>query len=361
MNILFFDQPGADEAAIYGGKAASLGRLAATAQVPPGFSIPADAYRSWLESDAREIPDAIAVEIRHAYAALEVKSDTKKVAVAVRSSAIDEDGAGDSFAGLHDTYLNIRGIDAVIESVVDCWRSLRNQRAMEYRESRGFDASSAAMGVVVQQLVNTDVSAVAFSANPITGNPDEIVINANYGLGEAVVSGITTPDTVVVRKFDHGQQSLSLGAKEVMTVRTDAGTNERDTPRILRDQPALSREQATAIADLALLLEDHHGWPVDVECAIQDSNIFLLQCRPITTLPADLPFQRDSTPAGSNALGAEDQEVSHRRRESQPIPVPDDFQFEWDDPADAKLTFTHDSAFRLDQETLLGCWRVRGI
>jgi pyruvate,water dikinase len=226
----------------------------------------------------------LATAIGKAYETLEEKCGVKDVPVAVRSSAIDEDGAADSFAGLHDTYLNIRGVNEVVEAIIRCWESLQNERAQEYREARSLDSASALMGVVVQQLVNADISAVAFSANPITGSRDEIVINANYGLGEAVVSGATTPDTIIVSKTDHRIQTLSIGAKEVMTVRTEDGTTEKSTPRIMRNQPSLTPEQAASIADLVALMEDHHGWPVDLEVAIQGTDIFLLQCRPITTL-----------------------------------------------------------------------------
>ena len=230
------------------------------------------------------MPEDLAAEIRVAYASLEETSGIPDLPVAVRSSAVDEDGSGDSFAGLHDTYLNIRGAESVIGAVIKCWRSLTNERALEYRTAKGLGAGSALMGVVIQQLVFADVSAVAFSANPISGDRTEIVINANYGLGEAVVSGETTPDTIIVNKNDLQQQALTIGSKEVMTVRTEQGTAEKSVPRIMRDQPVLTSEQAADIAKLAQRLEDQHGWPVDLECAIHGANLYLLQCRPITTL-----------------------------------------------------------------------------
>ena len=230
------------------------------------------------------MPEDIGGEVRRSYSAIEDLSGTRNVPVAVRSSAVDEDGAGDSFAGIHDTYLNVRGPEAVIDAVIKCWRSLSNERAAEYRNARGLNGGPAVMGVAVQQLVFADVSAVAFSANPVTGDQTEIVINANYGLGEAVVSGAATPDTIVIKKADLTHQALTIGSKEVMTVRTEDGTAEKAVPRIMRAMPALTTEQAMEIAKLALRLEELCGWPVDVECAIQDSRLFLLQCRPITTL-----------------------------------------------------------------------------
>ena len=284
MNVLFFTEPGADDASKCGGKAASLGRLANVASVPPGFCITVDAYREWERSGASDVPAGLKEEIKQAYARLEDESGVPNLAVAVRSSAVDEDGKGDSFAGLHDTYLNITGADAVIAATVDCWASLKNERAQDYRRSRGLDIESAVMGVAVQQLVFADVSAVAFSANPVTGNREEVLINANYGLGEAVVSGATTPDTIVVDKSGMAVSQMSIGSKEVMTVRTSDGTTEKSTPRVMRDLPVLKDPQVTEIAELAVQLEQHHGWPIDLECAIKGDDLYLLQCRPVTTL-----------------------------------------------------------------------------
>jgi pyruvate,water dikinase len=206
------------------------------------------------------------------------------VPVAVRSSAVDEDGIGESFAGLHDTFLNVVGAEAVVEAVIKCWRSLGNEQAIEYRKNNGLEIDSAAMGVVVQQLVFADVSAVAFSANPVNNSRDEVLINANYGLGEAVVSGLTTPDSIVIDRNDLSQQAVTIGAKETMTVRTEDGTAEKPVPRIMQGMAVLTEEQATEIAELVVNLEIHNGWPVDVELAIHDSQLYLLQCRPITTL-----------------------------------------------------------------------------
>lgn len=161
---------------------------------------------------------------------------------------------------------------------------LGNEQAIEYRKNNGLEIDSAAMSVVVQQLVFADVSAVAFSANPINGARDEVVINANYGLGEAVVSGLTTPDTIIIDRNNLSKQAVSIGAKESMTVRTENGTEEKPVPRIMQGMAVLTEEQATEIAELVVNLENHNGWPVDVELAIQDSQLYLLQCRPITTL-----------------------------------------------------------------------------
>lgn len=286
LTSLWLDHPEARKIELVGGKAASLATLASVKRVPPGFCLSARAYEVWGaealngSGPARELCDAV----HRMYSELESRTGADGVPVAVRSSAIDEDGSGDSFAGLHDTYLNIAGSDAVTAAIVKCWASLTSQRALDYRKSKGLDIVSARMGVVVQQLVPADVSAVVFSANPVTGNTNEALINANYGLGESVVSGLATPDTITVQKSDLSRQSVVIGAKEFMSVRTDSGTEEIPVPRIMQSQPALSTEQVCEIAQLAIDLERHCGWPVDVECAIHNSTLYLLQCRPITTL-----------------------------------------------------------------------------
>lgn len=284
MTLCFFKDPDASDATLYGGKAASLGRLASANRIPSGFCLSVDSYQQWATAGSAEMPADLDSEIRQAYAELEKSCGVTDVPVAVRSSAVDEDGTGESFAGLHDTFLNVVGAEAVIDSVIKCWQSLKNPHALEYRASKGLDAESALMGVVVQQLVFADVSAVVFSANPISGDRSEVVINANYGLGEAVVSGAATPDTIIVKKENLSEQTLNIGAKEQMTVRTASGTAEANVPRMMRAEPALTNEQAAEMAQLAIDLEARNGWPVDVECALHASQLFLLQCRPITTL-----------------------------------------------------------------------------
>jgi phosphoenolpyruvate synthase/pyruvate phosphate dikinase len=284
VTLAFFDDPGADNVDMFGGKAASLAKLGSAGRIPPGFSLSVDEFKKWVDSGSGDMPDDVAAEIKQSYSALERLCSVIDVPVAVRSSAVDEDGIGESFAGLHDTFLNVIGAEAVVEAIIKCWRSLGNEQTIEYRKNNGLEIDSAAMVVVVQQLVFADVSAVAFSANPVSGSRDEVLINANYGLGEAVVSGLTTPDSIIIDRNDLSKQTLTIGAKEKMTVRTDGGTEEKSVPRMMQAMPVLTEEQAAEIAQLVVNLENHNGWPVDVECAIHDSQLYLLQCRPITTL-----------------------------------------------------------------------------
>jgi pyruvate,water dikinase len=203
---------------------------------------------------------------------------------AVRSSAVDEDGTTASFAGQHETYLNIVGADAIVQSIILCWESARSERALEYRRQQGLSVKRPQLAVLVQQLVASDVSAVVFSANPITGNRDEVMINASWGLGESIVGGTVTPDAFIVRKSDLAITSRIIADKQHMTVSTPGGTHEVDVPRFLRAQASLNDEQIVEMAKLALTLEGTMEHAVDVECAYASGELYLLQCRPITTL-----------------------------------------------------------------------------
>ncbi len=263
--------------ALVGGKAASLSRLAARYPVPAGFAIVA------LPAST-EITAVLASAIRGAYDELGRRTGTREPVVAVRSSAIDEDGVGSSFAGQHDTYLNIRGADAVVDAVERCLRSGQSSVATAYRDARGLSADDVQVAVLVQLLVDADCAAVAFSANPVTGSHEEIVINSNWGLGESIVSGLATPDMFVVEKATRGIAHRELGAKEEMTVRDANGTAEVEPSTDQQQSFSLTDVQVLAIADLTLALEVEHGRPVDVECAIAAGELLLLQCRPITTL-----------------------------------------------------------------------------
>ena len=278
MAILWLGDAGCHADELVGGKAATLSRLAAQFPVPDGFAISAVS-----SSIAGAEADAIAPAVLDAYAELERRVGQTDVPVAVRSSALDEDGAGASFAGQHDTHLNVRGADAVFEAVRRCWASGHSAVALAYREQQGLNASNVQIAVLVQQLVDADVAGVAFSANPVTGNRDEVMINASWGLGESVVSGTVTPDMFIVHKQTRAV-SAELGAKERMTVLEGDGTSETAVPASRQRLLTLSDDHAAAVAALALQLEASMGWPVDIEFAVRDGVVSLLQCRPITTL-----------------------------------------------------------------------------
>lgn len=286
--LLWLGDAPCHEVSAVGGKAANLSLLAADYRVPPGFCVPAGVLDA-ATPDAGPppaLPATLAEGVRAAYDALGEIIAEADPSVAVRSSALDEDGATASFAGQHDTYLNVVGAEAVAGAVARCWGSTQSEHALAYRRTQGLE-DSASIAVLVQQLVPAEVSAVVFSANPVTGSRDEVMINANWGLGETIVSGRVTPDTVIVRKHDLSVTAMDIGEKSRMAVPAAGGCDEVDTPPEQRARPALDEGQSAELARLAVDLEGTMGWPVDLECAFHDGTLYLLQCRPITTLPGE--------------------------------------------------------------------------
>lgn len=286
MEILWLGQPDCANHALVGGKVANLSRLAADFTVPPGFCIPTTAFTA---ADSRTMPSPLHNHIADAYARLAQLSGDPSPRVAVRSSAVDEDGDAASFAGQHDTYLNITGTDAVLDAVARCWESAHSERVYAYRRQQGLSLDEIQLAVLIQRLVPADVAAVVFSANPITGNRDEVFINASWGLGESIVGGTVTPDTYRVDKCTGVIRERRIAEKQRMTVAIPGGTREVDVPRILRSQPTLNDARTQQMAELAIALERTMGWPVDIECAWHGSTLSLLQCRPITTLSTTQP------------------------------------------------------------------------
>ncbi|HEX5506475.1 MAG TPA: PEP/pyruvate-binding domain-containing protein, partial [Thermomicrobiales bacterium] len=236
MDIRWLGEPGCHDPAVVGGKAAQLSRLAADYPVPPGFCLPA--------GRGDDDGDALAA----AYRALGARCGAADPAVAVRSSGLDEDGAAASFAGQHETYLNVQGIAAVAAAVARCRASARAGRAVAYRQARGLVTGEPAVAVLVQALVAADVAAVVFSAHPVTGDRDAIVVTASWGLGESIVGGTVTPDTWIVGKANLAIRDARIGAKARLTVAVPGGVREVDTPRFLREQPALPEDRVRELA-----------------------------------------------------------------------------------------------------------------
>jgi phosphohistidine swiveling domain-containing protein len=298
-----------------GGKGASLARLAAAGlPAPPGFHITTAAYRRFvterglqekilsavstvaadqpakLEEASRQIaglfeksemPDAIAGAIRQAYAEL----GGGDLPVAVRSSATAEDLPEMSFAGQQETYLNIHGEAMVLDAVKRCWASLWTARAIGYRARQGIAPQDVSLAVVVQELVPAEAAGILFTANPLTGTRDQVMINAAWGLGEAIVGGQVTPDTVVVNKTSGEIVTQEINEKDVMTVRTDLGTREESVPADRRTRAVLSPAQAAELARIGGQIEQLYGQPMDIEWALHDGRVSVLQARPITALP----------------------------------------------------------------------------
>ena len=294
-----------------GGKGANLARLTrAGFSVPRGFIISTDAYRAfvdanrWLpmiESAVEEIsaedtsalekksaqiraafsvgkiPDEIEATIREAYAEL---GDTP---VAVRSSATAEDLPDLSFAGQQDTYLNILGIDQVLKAVINCWSSLWTARAIGYRMRNHIPQNEVALAVVVQEMIQSDASGVLFTANPLTGLLSESVIDATFGLGEALVSGQVEPDHYVVDMLNKTIVEKKLGAKKIST-RAVSGGGVETIDEDASERQALSDDEILQLAALGEQVQKEYGSPQDIEWAFANGNLFLLQARAITSL-----------------------------------------------------------------------------
>ena len=252
-----------------GGKAAYLSRLFRDFPIPPGFCV---------------VGDTSETAVATAYQQMIKQTPDQQAAVAVRSSAIEEDGASLSFAGQHETKLNVVGLADLQSAITSCRDSLLSNRAMSYRSRHGIETDSETMPVLVQQFVAADVSIVAFSVNPLTGDPRELLINASWGVGEAIVGGEVTPDEFTVRRADRIVTSRQVGAKHRMTIAVPGGTEVVETPRFLRTQSALSDQQIGEVARLTLKLEKKLSEPVDIEATWSGRQLYLLQCRPVTAL-----------------------------------------------------------------------------
>ncbi|WP_216207340.1 phosphoenolpyruvate synthase [Amycolatopsis aidingensis] len=294
------------DAALAGGKGANLGELTAAGMpVPPGFVVTAPAYLSAMDAagvrtELREvtgrpdpaaeserlrhlvrkagIPTEMAAEIRRAYRSLGTG-----VPVAVRSSAVGEDGTGDSFAGMNRTITNSVGEDALLEHVLDCWESLFGARSLAYRGERGVTAEPA-IAVVVQRMVDAERAGVIFTADPSTGDRDRIVVEAVYGLGEVLVSGAVEPDTYILSKQDFTVLRTRTGRQDYQLVRAADGGEHRVDLDARGHEPVLRPAEAVELARLATRVEQHYGRPQDIEWVIGAGRTWLVQTRPITTL-----------------------------------------------------------------------------
>jgi pyruvate,water dikinase len=243
MDIVWLGHGNCHDYTIVGDKEANLCRLAAAHRVPPAFCLTTTAFARWLPAGKHEVaglPAGLYTQLACAYRRLADVCGSPDLSVAVRSSAVEEDGRTVSFAGQHATCLNVVGIAAVAQVVLYCWASACSPHALAYRRRQGLAEAEIQMAVLVQQMILADVSAVIFSANPLTGCRDEIVINASWGLGESIVSGLVNPDVCVVRKTDLAVVEYLKSDKRITVVPAPSGTRHLPTPRWLRTQPALT-------------------------------------------------------------------------------------------------------------------------
>lgn len=309
-----------DSLEIVGGKGRSLAKLTnAGFDVPGGFQVTTQAYRQFVaEHDLQtrilelakprivegtcsfeqassdinslflehDLQDDIAQEIAKAYEGLEGTP-----AVAVRSSANAEDLPDLSFAGQQETYLNVKGADEVAVAVKNCWVSLWTAQAINYRHEMDIQQDVVAMAVVVQIMIPSEVSGILFTANPATGDRDEMIVNCSFGLGEAVVSGQVTPDTYIVDRQSLKATETIIGAKDQMIVSDgNQGTRMEDVTEAQKKQSSLNDASLSELASVALQIEkEFDGVHQDLEWAISEGKLWLLQSRPITNLSAPLP------------------------------------------------------------------------
>jgi pyruvate,water dikinase len=321
--VLPLSEIGANALPFAGGKGANLAELTqAGFPVPDGFCVTTGAYDQFIaqlslepildeiaatslrdvdrlahlaqsiriELARADVPEPIRAEISRTYQDL---NKNRSIPVAVRSSASAEDLPQASFAGQMETYLNVMGIEAVVAAVQRCWVSLWTDRAVAYRANQGIEQGSVRMAVIVQAMIDAEFAGVLFTADPRSGRRGRVVIDANPGLGEAVVSGRVNPDHFVVDLGDGEIVERRAGAKQVRVQALPGGVVAHEVVAASSASFILMDEQAVALAELGQRVEAHFGAPQDVEWAVDsEKRIWLLQARPITTLfplPADAP------------------------------------------------------------------------
>src|SRR6266540_10662 len=322
--VLGFQEIDQTQAAVAGGKGAHLGELSRIEglRVPAGFCVTTDAFQrimaeapsiddrldrlSRLKPDDREAIRALSAEIRQTLEGVAIPDDLaaaitrslarlgEQAAYAVRSSATAEDLPTASFAGQQDTYLNVAGPAAILQHVSRCWASLFTERAVTYRLRNGFDHRKVHMAVVVQQMVFPQAAGILFTADPVTSNRKVASVEACFGLGEALVSGLVNADVYKVR--DGEVVAKAVATKQLAIHASPAGgTQEQAIEPERQEQPALTDAQVMRLAQLGRQIEEHFGHPQDIEWCLVDDDFQVVQSRPITTLfPIPAASDRDN-------------------------------------------------------------------
>ncbi len=318
--IKWFEEISKNDIALAGGKGANLGEMTKIGiPVPPGFVVTTEAYWKFVEYNKikekikeilektdidnpsqllkasreiqklflqGEIPEDLKKEILEVYKQLSKRFNEEETFVAVRSSASAEDLPEYSFAGQQATFLCIKGEKELLEAVKKCWASLWTARAINYREHAGFDHMKVALAVVVQKQIFSLKSGVMFTADPVRNDTNTILIEASWGLGESIVSGEVTPDEYYVDKRTLEIKEIRINEKRVMTVYdTERKTTiKKEVPEELKKARVLTDEEIKTLAKLGLKLEEHYKHPQDIEFAIDENGIWIVQTRAITTL-----------------------------------------------------------------------------
>lgn len=294
-----------------GGKGASLGEMTkAGIPVPPGFVVLAAAFDRFLEetdlgveisavidklhhNDVAsverasvkirdmiadvEFPDDIAELIKKAFSKLGAKY------VAVRSSATAEDSSAASWAGELESFLNTTDKN-LLDNVKLCWSSLFTPRAIFYRFEKNLHQTKVSVAVVVQKMIQSEVSGIAFTVHPVTEDPKQMIIEAGYGLGEAIVSGMITPDAYVIDKTDFSIIDINVAEQAKQIIKTAKGNEFKAVLASRRDQQKMTGAQIVELAKICLSIEKHYGFPCDIEWGREKGKFYILQSRPITTL-----------------------------------------------------------------------------
>lgn len=350
-----------DHLPLVGGKAFSLGKLfRAGFAVPPAFVITTEAYREFIKANQLEtllldllksvdykdinalrdiaknieqrmvaatIPEAIQQDILAAYHKVH---SAKGMKMAVRSSAIAEDTAEASFAGQHDTFLGVEGDQELLLHVRKCWASLWNQRVIQYRVRMGFEHRNATLAVLVQQLIPADVSGVVFTMNPVTGNQEEIVINATWGLGETLVGGIVDADQIVTMRKAGKIKEYRIGQKQKSAFINliDGGIVLQDTGEKAKE-PCLTDAKVMELVALAKVVEQEKKCPQDIEWCIGQNTLYLLQARPITTLKPKKIEEGEERWTADNAQEAFPKVVSPYMQDIVASMLTQEFRYIW--------------------------------
>jgi len=331
--IASIDELGVHDIQIAGGKAANLGELTSAGfNVPPGFVLTTAAYDYFIEqkglsrkvdkaleavdvADDRSLQDASS-SIRTAFEKIEIPLDLKDEVlreykklfkdhherrfVAVRSSATAEDLPTASFAGQQDTFLNVSSPEDLLDKVRKCWSSLFTPRAIAYRSSKGFDRMKVKLAVVVQRMISSEVSGIMFTVDPNSELP-HIIIEAGYGLGEAMVGGKVTPDTYVVDKFHRKIINKRIAKQTWKLVRGKKGDSVREDVDVeLAARQKMMDEQILALADIGNQIELHYDKPMDIEWCIENGEIFVVQARPVTTLSSNSKIEKTNEVGGKD-------------------------------------------------------------
>ena len=335
---LWLNQIDKEDKDLVGGKSANLGEIKrAGAPVPNGFALTSEAYWEFLRTNnlgdqlrdiftkidfknldlvneisyhlknlikTADFPEKITSQIKSSHDRLKLKREY----IAVRSSATVEDTAETSFAGQLESYLNLKGLDEIVLSIKKCWASLYEPRSMFYFKEQGIDQSKVGVAVMIQEMIESDTSGVMFTIDPVTNNKSRIVIEAVFGLGSLIVKGEVTPDHYEVTKRNFTIISREIGTQNKQLILTKSKNKEIPVSNAYKSSQKISDEKIITLAKLGKKLEDIYLYPQDIEWAIENDKLFILQSRPVTSFftkevtkskksTIDLPILVEGTPA----------------------------------------------------------------